>query len=246
MVTTHKKVFLIAGSGFFQRKQAIDNIKKKILLRKQAPLNVLTFYSKEIDIKDLQEKILTFSFDKDKIIIFKDAYRLSRVVKDFLFDNFEKIISNNYMILEIEKDYFQLRKDKKISGDKFFNHIFKEGVSFRVSSQQKEVSLEDFKRSIRKKDLSSSLYFLERLFKDGNSRELGPLILGILVREFSYFKQSDIKEKCFSYLWDTDRAIKERGIETQLAIELLIVKAIKLVSFGFPLEFIPYSDTGRE
>ncbi|MBU1121505.1 MAG: hypothetical protein ABIH71_04285 [Candidatus Omnitrophota bacterium] len=224
MVNSQKKTFIVAGLDFEQRKNTLDAIKKR--LRQQIPsqLSIFTFYGKEIDIKTFKDKILTFSFDREKIIIIKDAYNLAKEVRVFLFENYRRIVSSSYVILEIEKDYFQLQRDKKISSDAFFSLLFKEAAIFKVASRIKEVSLEDFKRSARNKDLNSSFYFLERLFEKSNPREIGPLILGVLVREVSYSKNTFDKETKFSYLWEADRAIKEKGIDTKLTIELLLAK----------------------
>ncbi|UCD15890.1 MAG: hypothetical protein JSV34_02250 [Candidatus Omnitrophota bacterium] len=224
MVSDPRRVFIVAGLDFLQRKASLNAIKSRILQQKSTQLNILTFYGKEIDIRLLEEHAFTFSFDREKIVIIKDAYNLSREIREFLLQNYKKIVSTNYIILEIERDYFQLRRDKKIVNDKFFSFIFRQAVSFKAVSRQRQVSLEDFKRSIRKKDLSSSLYFLEKLFERGNTREMGPLILGILVRETAYSNNFFDKEKKFSHLWEADRAIKEKGIDTKLAIELLLAK----------------------
>lgn len=226
MVTNSKRVFIVSGTDFFQRKLALDNIKKRLMPQKSGGLNILTFYSREIDIKVFQEKIFTFSFDREKIIVLKNADDLSRETKEFILENYKEIISANFIILEMDRDYWTLQRDKKIANDKFFSFIFKNAVSTNSGTAAKEVSWDDFKRGIRSRDLNSSMYCLERLFEKNNEREIGPLILGILVREVACLRDFADREKKLSYLWEADRQIKEKGIDTKLAIEVLLTKLL--------------------
>ena len=83
--------------------------------------------------------------------------------------------------------------------------------------------------SLRRKDLSSSLYILESLFEGGSKDKLlGVQVIGILVRNSSYLKGSLKKNKSFKYLWEADRAIKEKGGDVRLAIGALLVKLAEL------------------
>jgi len=83
--------------------------------------------------------------------------------------------------------------------------------------------------SVGKNDLSSSLYILEKLLKsDVNEKILGPQIIGVLVKKFSCLRSSPDKDRYFEYLWEPDRAIKEKGLSSRLTIETLLVKL-----FGF-------------
>jgi len=229
MVGLRDRFFLVSGTEFSQRKRAIDNIKKRILKNKSAPLNILTLYSKEIDLKDLSQKLFTVSFDKTKIVVFKNFESLASKVKEFIFQNYKKILIGNYLIFETEKDLYQLKKNKRIASDKFFNLIFKEAASFKVFSTRPKATTNDLMYSLRGNDLNSSLYILESLFKDGAKEEmLGPLIIGMLVRKCSYMSDPVKKDKCFNYLWEADRRIKEKGLGSRLIVEVLLVKLFSL------------------
>ncbi|HIE35896.1 MAG TPA: hypothetical protein EYP89_01495 [Candidatus Omnitrophica bacterium] len=224
MVRLGERIFLVVGEDFFQRQRAIESIKKKI--PKSSSLNTITLYCREIDLKVLKENLFTFSFDKEKILIFKETQNLSSRVKDFLFKNIKKIITFNYVIFEIERDYQKLNKDKDFIKDKFFSFLFRKATPFKLSSFFLKASLEDFKLSIRRGDLNSSLFILEKLFKEVPKRKdiLGMQILGILINEFGFLKNPYEKEKYFSYLWEADRKIKEKGIDSHLAITQALVK----------------------
>ena len=225
MVNIREKVFLISGSDFSQRRQAAESIKRRILKGEPSSLNILTLYSKEISIKDLREKVFTVSFSKKKVIIFKNFPDLPLLVRKFLINNLQRIISSAYLIFETDRSYFQLQKDKRFIADKFFLFILNRAAVFKVITSGKKVSLDDFIAGIRKNDLNASLFVLESLFAGGSKdRLLGPQIIGILVRKFSYLRDPKAKTKCLNYLWEADRAIKEKGLSARLVIETLLVK----------------------
>lgn len=221
-----ERVFVVCGANYFSRRQALANIKKRALKGHGACLNVLTFYSKEVNVKDLREKVLSESFSGNRIAVFKDFPALSSPVKDFLFNNLKKILAVNYAVFETEEDYYHLRRSKKISSDKFFNLIFEKAALFKAASSSRKSAIGDFIAGINKRDLASSLYVLESLFEGGNKEKvLGPQILGVLVNRFSAHKRKDV---CFKYLWEADRAIKVKGQDARLALETLLVKLFAL------------------
>jgi hypothetical protein len=220
-----EKIFVIFGADFPSHRQIIENIKKRILIAKTKSLDTLTFYSREIDIEDLKEKIFTASFSQSRIIIFKDFCDLPSAVRDFLFTNLSKILHTNYVIFETDKDSAQLRKNRALASDKLFSLILNKASLFRTNPAGKEVSIEDFIFSTRREDLVSSLYVLEKLFEKGSKDEvLGPQIIGILVQKFSRLKNSSDKDRCFKHLWEADRAIKEKGLSSRVILEALLVK----------------------
>ncbi len=227
MVNIRERVFLISGTNFLQRRQAIESIKKRILKEKVTPLDVYTFYGKEAGARDLSEKLFTASFKKTKIIVFKNFQDLSVPARNFLFENLNKILASNYLIFETDRDYYEFQKNKKFLTDKFFNCVLKKAALFRTASVKEKNSIEDFMGSIRKNDLAASVYILEKLFKSGSKdKVLGPQVIGILVQKFSFLKDSAEKDRCFKYLWEADRAIKEKGLNSRLVIETLLARVL--------------------
>ncbi|MDD4182279.1 MAG: hypothetical protein PHT53_00440 [Candidatus Omnitrophica bacterium] len=230
MVTTKDRIFFISGSDFTGRQLIAENIKKKILQGSSGALNILNFYPKEINIKDLQEKVLLSSFDKKKILIFKDIYGLPKEIKDFLCNNFDKIISNNYLIFEAETDTL---RSKKISADKFFSFILARAACFKAGSSPYKASFDDFKKSVRQANAPQAIYVLDKLFEekssDNEKKTLGLQLFGVLVSEVSYLKNDILRRKYLNYLWETDRAIKERGFDPRFAIELFLSRACSAI-----------------
>ena len=232
MVNIRDRFFLVYGSNFLQRQKIIENFKCKILKEKSASINILTFYGKEVKLKDFQEKILTSSFDNIKILIFKDFSEIPQPVRLYLLNNLDKLLISNYIIFESDKESHSLQGNKKIASDKFFSLVFKNSQVYRVSSSKRKLSIEDFMGALRKNDLDSCLYVLENLFEGtAKDKAIAPLIIGILVRKFSYPNINSFnKEKCFEYLWKADRAIKEKGHDARLTIETLLIKLLTISS----------------
>ncbi|MFH1519238.1 MAG: hypothetical protein ABIE75_01525 [Candidatus Omnitrophota bacterium] len=228
MVNIRERVFLISGTDFLQRQHAVKNIKERILKGKHTSLDTIIFYGKEAKLEDLAEKLLTASFEKIKIAVFKNSQDLSPAIRTFLFKNLNKISSANYLIFETDKDYYQFQSDKKFSADKLFSFILKKAAVFRISSTREKNTIEDFMASVRRNDLATSVYILEKLFKESSkSKLLGPQIIGILVQKLSYLRSPSEKERCFQCLWEADRAIKEKGLDPRLIIETLLAKVLK-------------------
>ncbi|MFA6282161.1 MAG: hypothetical protein WCY05_06655 [Candidatus Omnitrophota bacterium] len=227
MAKLKEKIFFICGQDFEQRRLITENIKKTILPVVPGSLLTLIFYAKEIDIKDLQEKISLISFDKNKILIFKDAESIPKAIKDFLLNNITKILSNNYILFETEKDYFV--NDRRIAQDKFLSFIFSNSLVFKAGKQAYQISFGDFINSVRSGDLSQALYILARLFEtrttDSEKKALGLQLFGVLVSEVSYLKDSGLRRKYLNYLLKTDRMIKEKGMEPRIAIELFLSRS---------------------
>lgn len=233
MVGLALRIYLVTGENYQQRRLAVESIKNKVLQKSASPLNILTFYAKEINTKELNAKVLTFSFDKEKILIIKDAHNLVKETKDFLLVNLEKIVPHNYFIFETDREYTALLRDKRITSDKFFSLLLKQAnipLRYQKSPLQYAVSFDGFRQSIRRSDTSGALYILEKFFEakfsDREKEMLGLQILGFLVGEYSYLKNPPMKKKCFAYLWDADRAIKEKGLEPRFALEVLLTKLL--------------------
>lgn len=227
MANLKDRIFVVVGNDFDQRRLIIENIKSKILQKSKSPFSTLTFYAKEIDLKDLQEKVSLVSFDKNKILVFKNADSLKKEIKDFLIKDINKIISNNYLLFEMEKDYFL--NDKGPGADKFLKFIFLNSAIFKAGRPVYQANFDSFKKSIRMGDLSSSLYVLNKLFEgktsDTERKVLGLQIFGVLVSEVSYLKDKSLRQKYLSFLMEVDRMIKEKGMEPKFAIELFLAKS---------------------
>ena len=229
MVTLKQRVFSVIGVDSFGRQQAVRNIRTRILKDKPRSLNTHTIYGGEVELKALQETLATVSFDSEKMVVFKDALKISAKVREYLYKNLKIILTNNYLIFEMEKNYPQLIKEKRVVGDKLWATILKDGVVLKLASPKKEITIEDFKYALRRNDLSASIYALEKLLGEkssGKERELAPFILGVLTAEISYRKDLNQKERAFHHLWQADRQMKEKGLDARMVLEKLVTRLI--------------------
>lgn len=224
MVALKQRVLLVLGTDSLRRRSIVEEVKNKLRNQRTA-IDSYVIYPKDVNLENIYEKIFTFSFNKEKIIIIKDACNLPKEVCDFLLNNLSKIIENNFLIFEMDKDSQSIIFDKKINSNKLFSFLLKNAAITKMSAAAYQPSLEGFRQSLRKNDLSAALYILEKLFEGkSNGRELGPQIIGLLVNEFGYSANNAKKITHLNYLWELDRNIKERGYDPRFAIEVCLAK----------------------
>ncbi|MFH1767599.1 MAG: hypothetical protein ABH858_00375 [Candidatus Omnitrophota bacterium] len=223
-----KRVFFVVSADSINRRRTVENITIKILNKKDSSLNTHVFYGKDAHLDKVKELVLSFSFGRDKVIIFKQADTLPEDLKAFLRDNIKDMVSNNYFIFEIERDYFEFQGDKRLAKDKLFELLSKEAHVFRISSFSEQASIKKLLLMIRRKRLPEALSVLEDIFDQETKKEdfLGVQILGALTRQFSYMDNSLEKERCFNLIWQSERIIKEGRVEQKVALQLLITKLL--------------------
>jgi hypothetical protein len=231
MVELKSKVFLIASCQAAGRQKALAAVKAKLLNKNNSSLNLITLYPRELDLVSLQEKIAVFSFNREKLLIFKDFLTIPVQLKDYIFSHITDIISHNFLVFETARDYGELTKDKAAGKDKLTEFLLKNAFCVKISGVSEYIpSLDGFKSALRKRDLSTVLYVLEKLLLGSKSAasSLAPQILGILTAEFSYLKDYNKKQKSLHYLWQADRAIKEKGLDPRFIMEVVLIKLLLL------------------
>ncbi|MCM8774313.1 MAG: hypothetical protein NC820_06230 [Candidatus Omnitrophica bacterium] len=227
MVDVKKRVFLITGADFFYRKRVLDSIKLRVVGDKYSPFNTIVIYSKDVEENKLKETLLNLPLIDNRVFIFKEADKLNKQLKDFLFNNLDKLVSNNYLIFEIEVDYFYLKD--YLTKDNFFGYLLRNAQLIKTGSFEENFSISRFMRMLKINNLEGAFYTIEKIFEDNkNSEVLGMQILGAICREFSYINDPWEKEKFFNVIWETERALKEGRIEPLLALERLIIKILKI------------------
>jgi len=218
-MVSDKRLFLVIGTNSISRQRTIKAIKDKLLKGGNAVLNVNTFYPKEVDLVFIQEKIVAFSFERNAIYILKYCDQLPMPIKKALSGAMDDLLLRHYLIAEMEKDYFQIKNDKKTSKDPLLSLLLERAAIFKVASAEPPASISDLKRSIRKRDLAASLGIIENLYKQSSkSNDLGPQLLGMLVYECAYISNPVIRKKRLSLLWQADRKMKT-GVDSRLVIQ---------------------------
>jgi len=223
-----KRVFIVIGLDFASRKLAIDSLKKRLIPQKSSCLNLQVYYGRDIDFDKVRSLFLSFSFEKERIVVFKESSFLNKEVKDFLYNNVKDIIRNNYLIFEFEKDYFFFKRDKQLVNDRLFKHIFKYASLIKIASFRGGTSIKKLMDTIGNNRLQDALYVLESVFDNAGKNKgfIGMQILGAITRNFSYIHNPIERKRYFNLIWDTERMLKNRKIEDKAALQILITKLL--------------------
>ncbi len=223
-----KRVFLVVGSDFSRRRNAVDSLKRKLIPQKYSPFNERVYYSSEIELSKLRALLFNFSFNGERIVIFKEADKLNKDTKEFLYNNIKDVIKNNYLIFEIEREYFFLKGDRKFTDDKFFSFLMKTAYPIKLNSFTGIASIGKLMGMIKRKQLQDALYTLESIFSNAgkNKDYIGMQILGAMTANFSRADSPFKKRKYFNLIWSAERILKRRKIESKTALGFLITKLI--------------------
>jgi hypothetical protein len=228
MVVVKNRLFCVIGISFSDRSQAIEKIKNNILKNKNRALNVSVLYGRGLTLPTLKEVVYSYSFDGDRVIILKEADYLSPSLKEFFLQEFEEILTLCYIIFEIDKNYGDFIKDKNIQMDNFFQTILKRSLLTKLYSYKDQISMGSFVYALRKSNIAAALHSLERLFLEGkHESSIGLQVLGVLVREFSSPRYQNEKLKYLKLIWETDRLMKDKGVEPKVALGTLVTKLLE-------------------
>jgi len=220
------KVFLVASRDGAQRQLALASAKKYIpeeLFKNQM---VTTVYAAEANLSAVQNDLLTFSFIGQKAFIFKNADLFSQDIRDFFIENIVAISENVYLVFEIEEDLAALQGLAK--KDRLIALLLAETTVIKTSAARPEVTIKDFMSAVTRRDVNVALAVMEKLFSLEREEKLAPSIIGFMTSQASNINDIDKKKKSLQYLWDADRAIKERGHNSRIILEALVVRMLTL------------------
>jgi len=205
-------VYLFLGTDSFSKDAQIKKIKLENLPRNLEDFNFDTLYAKELELKALQEKLLSLPVKSPKrIIVIKDAQELKQEAKDFLLKIAKTPPKHVILILDISKS------DRR---DDFLKGILKFAKAFRF---KEELQLDAFalSRQINLKKPDYALKVLNQLFKNGERPER---ILGALRYswERDTFSLQETKRR-LKLLLNCDINIKTGKIKPEFALEKLVL-----------------------
>lgn len=211
----------IVGQDGLSKKQAtLKEIKESLLSKTTEDFNLDTLYSKDLTLKDLQEKLLCLPFkSKRRIIVIKEAQGLKEDMKELILRFAKKPEGGIVLVLDIEQP---------LSKDNFVKELYNYAKVYRFSEPAR---LDAFalSRSIDQKRPEQALRILSELLQDGEKPER---ILGGL--RFAWEKAaaspSEVKKR-LKLLLNCDLDIKTGKLKPFFALEKLI---ISLCSLGKP------------
>lgn len=226
-ITLKQKLFLIISADSFKRKLAIDKVIAHLVKDKNDYAScVEVFYGNQIDIEEFKQELSNPSLKGIKIIIIKNAQALKKEIKEYIFQNLDKLIEANYFAFEVDIDPQIISQDKKFNQDALFSFLLNKATVGKFSGVIKqEFTVEDFSRSVYRGNYAKACYIADVLLQDKTKeRQLGPVLLGVLVSQAPYIKDKSKREKYLSWLFATDRLIKERGITSRLSLQALLCR----------------------
>lgn len=224
MVVRKGKISLLCGSSFVNSHIVLEKLFKKRLGEESRYLNTTVLYpDKENTVAHIQNVLYTAGFSSLKIVVFKQIHLFPSSVRDFIFDNLDTIREMNHLVFCIDKDETEILRDKKLRNDRLISYLIKKNTISRKKGVANS-SLNNLSRAILKKDLNLALYIVESIFSDTkeDKQMLTTKILGFLIKQLQdYISYNDDIARLFL---ETDRLIKEKGMEPRLSLELLISK----------------------
>ena len=205
-------IYLFIGSDNLAKDVQLKKLKDYVLSKGTEQFNLDTLYSRELTLKVLQEKLLSFPVKNPKrLVIIKNIEDLNDEVKEFL----EKYVRKPYPQVVMALDLNLLDKT-----DSFIKSIarFVKPVHFKETVHPDTFALG---RSIDLKKADNALRILSGLLKDGERPER---ILGGL--RYVWEKNAAApfeKRKKLKYLLTCDIDIKTGKLKPLFALEKLVI-----------------------
>jgi len=218
MVEKESSVYLFIGQdtisleGLSRKHAILEQIKKHFLAKTIEDFNLDILYSKELSLKDLQEKLLCLPLNsKIRIIIIKEAQDLEDDIKEFILSYVKKPQRQIVLVLDMES-----QGAKDVFAGRISN--FAKVYHFSEPARPDAFTLG---RSIDNRSTEQALRILNQLLQDGEKPER---ILGGL--RFAFEKGAVIPleiKKRLKLLLNCDIDIKTGRLKPVFALEKLIV-----------------------
>ena len=205
--------YLFIGEDEFSKDVKIEKIKQELNLAKLDLFNFEIIYSKNLDLKTLQEKLLILPIkSRKRLILIKNASELSADIKQYLLSWFRKPFSHISLILDVRRINPR---------DHFFNQISRRVrlINFR---QSKEINAFTLARQISYGKIKLAMRLLRQLLLQGERPEK---ILGALRYQLKQ-ERSDLVErkKKLNLLLNCDIDIKTGRLKPEFALERLLIR----------------------
>lgn len=213
MVKKESSVYLFIGQDSFSKGIKLKRIKEEFLAKEIADFNLDILYARELNLRDLQERLLCLPLKaKKRIIVIKDAQEIKEDIKEFILKYVKNPPPKILLILDID------RQDPK---DEFIRRItrYSEIYRFREHLPPDTFTLS---RSIDLKRPDYALGVLNQLLQNGERPER---ILGGLryTWERGALKPLQIRKR-LKVLLDCDIEIKTGRLKAPFALERLLVR----------------------
>jgi len=212
MVKSETLVYLFIGQDSLSKDIRLKKLKEEFLNAQTQYFNLDVLYARELNLKDLQERLLSLPLRaKKRVVIIRDSQKLKEDIKEFIVKYVKKPLSQIILVLDI--DTYSPRDEfiKQISG-------YSEVCRFK-----EDVHLDAFalSRAIDSRKSTYALRVLSQLLRNGEKPER---ILGGLRYswENSAANAFEVRKK-LSLLLHCDIDMKTGRLKSDFALERLVV-----------------------
>lgn len=205
-------VYLFIGQDSLSKDIRLKRLKEEFLAKEVEQFNLDTLYAKELNLKDLQEKLLCLPVKtKKRILLIRGAGELKQDIQEFLIRYVKKPEAQIILVLDIN------RQDPK---DEFIKRIFRYCQVFHFKEAAR-IDAFTLSRQIDLKRVDYALRLLNQLLKNGEKPER---ILGGL----RYSLEKNIlnpleRKRRLRLLLNCDFNIKTGRLKPPFALEKLVV-----------------------
>ncbi|HTZ10799.1 MAG TPA: hypothetical protein VMD04_00270 [Candidatus Margulisiibacteriota bacterium] len=205
-------LYLFIGEDSLSKDAQFKKLKEQLLPKRVEDFNLDVLYSRELSLKELQEKLLCLPFEaKCRLVLLRDAQSLKEESRAFLLEYARREHPETALVLDFE------RLEKK---DPFQEQIHRYAKAFHFKETVKPDAFA-LSRYILSKNPGGALRLLNQLLKDGERPER---ILGGL----RYTWERDIgslpeMKKKLNALLNCDIEIKTGKLKPLLALEKMVI-----------------------
>ncbi|MBU0709155.1 MAG: hypothetical protein KJ793_00380 [Candidatus Omnitrophica bacterium] len=204
--------YLFLGQDSFSKSTQLKKIKEEFLVQGTEHFNFDVFYAKELNLKLLQERLLSLPVNSPRrIVVIKGAQKLKEDLKSFLIRYVKSPFKKIILILDIEQ---------QSKSDAFLNNISRYVKTIRFA-EVREPDTFTLSRSIELKRPDNALRVLDRILKNGERPER---ILGGLryAWERGVVTPAESKRR-LTLMLSCDREIKTGRLKPVFALEKLVI-----------------------
>jgi DNA polymerase III delta subunit len=205
--------YLFVGEDEFSKDIKLQKIKQELFLPRLESFNFEILYSKDLDLKTLQERLLVFPIKaKQRLILIRNAAALSKDIKQYLLTFLKKPFTHISLILDAR------RIDRQ---DHFFSQISRR-VKIINFHQTRDINAFALAGQINQKRIRSAMRILAQLLLQGERPER---ILGALRYQLDKERLSVIERKRrLAFLLNCDTDIKTGRLKPRFALERLLIR----------------------
>lgn len=222
MVKKEGLVYLFVGQDSLSKDIKLKRLKEEFFAKDVEYFNFDILYAKELNLIDLQEKLLCLPLKaKKRIILIKDSQNLKEGIKDFLLTYVKNPQPKIVLILDI---------DRYVPSDGFIRQVSRYSQTMRFK-EPPHLDAFTLSRSIDLKKINYALWVLNQLLKKGEKPER---ILGGLRYAWENRIASPLeKRKRLRLLLNCDIDIKTGRLKPDFALERTVINLCCFVkSFG--------------